>query len=98
MENEVVTIMPANTNSEPIKGNIKFCESHYEGTIQPIEFMQAQMNKDEFVGFLKGNIIKYVSRAGKKSSSTILTDLTKARRYLDWLIQVNSGEVINPRN
>ena len=35
-------------------------ESHYDGTIQPLEFMQAQMTQEEFRGFLKGNIIKYV--------------------------------------
>ena len=42
-------------------------DKHYAGTAhQPIEVMQANMTHNEFVGFLKGNIIKYVCRLGKK--------------------------------
>lgn len=75
----------------------KVNESHYGGSIQPLEFMQAQMSEDEFKGFLKGNIIKYVSRAGKKSSSAPIDDLRKAKRYLNWLIEVYEGKTVNPR-
>lgn len=100
MENEVISISSSNIEEIPTQTSIiyKPNEKHYEGSIQPIEFMQAQMSKDEFIGFLKGNVIKYVSRAGKKSSATMLSDLTKARRYLEWLIQTYMGDTINPRN
>lgn len=37
-----------------------------------------------FLGFYKGNIIKYILRANKKNG---LEDLKKARQYLDWLIE-----------
>ena len=37
------------------------------------------------LGFLEGNVIKYVARAGRKSDR--LSDLLKARRYLDWAIE-----------
>lgn len=40
------------------------------------------------LGFLEGNVIKYVARAGRKSDR--LSDLLKARRYLDWAIE-NEG-------
>ena len=58
---------------------------HYEGDIEPIDFMFAQMTREEFEGFLKGNIIKYVSRATRKGG---LEDYQKAKVYLDWLIDM----------
>lgn len=70
---------------------------HYSGGIQPIEFMQAQMDTSEFIGFLKGNIIKYVTRAGKKENTPAIKDLAKAKRYLDWLCETFEGKTINPR-
>lgn len=72
-------------------------ERHYGGRIQPLEFMQANMTKEEFIGFLKGNVIKYVSRAGKKENSDIKNDLAKAKRYLSWLEKAVSDDIINPR-
>ena len=82
-------------NLESVKKMYAPDESHYDGSIQPLEFMQANMNKDEFIGFLKGNVIKYVSRASKKGSSH--DDLLKAKRYLEWLILTNANQIINPR-
>lgn len=35
------------------------------------------------LGFCLGNVVKYISRAGRKASSTKLHDLQKARWYLD---------------
>lgn len=72
-------------------------ERHYGGRIQPLEFMQANMTKEEFIGFLKGNVIKYVSRAGKKENSDIKNDLAKAKRYLSWLEKAVNDDIINPR-
>lgn len=37
--------------------------------------------------YLRGNVIKYVVRAGKKNPETEREDLLKARKYLDWLIE-----------
>jgi hypothetical protein len=37
----------------------------------------------ENMNFLKGNVIKYVCRAGRKNPETELEDLLKARFYLD---------------
>jgi len=61
---------------------------HYHGfKIQPIEFIRANG-----LGFLAGNVIKYVCRYGLKDG---LGDLLKARQYIDWMIedcQVGAGE------
>lgn len=37
--------------------------------------------------FCSGNVVKYISRAGKKKGSDRLTDLKKARQYIDFLIE-----------
>lgn len=38
------------------------------------------------MNFEKGNVIKYVTRAGKKEGQNEVKDLKKARQYLDFLI------------
>lgn len=75
--------------------NSEFFDEHYDGRIQPIELMQAQMSHSEFRGFLLGNIIKYASRMGKKDSA--VKDAVKIARYADWLVQHEKKYVIDPR-
>jgi hypothetical protein len=67
-------------------------QPHYESQkIQPIEYMAATMKKDQFIGFLQGNVIKYISRADKKNG---IEDLRKAKVYLTWLIEYSEkGEI-----
>ena len=38
-------------------------QKHYQGLIQPIELMQELLSHKEFIGFCKGNMIKYAYRA-----------------------------------
>lgn len=66
---------------------------HYNDLpIQPIELMQTLLTTNEFIGFLKGNIIKYAMRAGHKGSPD--KDKAKAQQYTDWLYEfLDSGEV-----
>ena len=58
--------------------------SHYtDGKIEVIDFIQ-----DKHLDFARGNIIKYVARAGKKGDkSKELEDLKKARQYCDFAIR-----------
>lgn len=59
--------------------------SHYKDAgIQPIEYIFAND-----LGFCEGNVIKYVTRYGKKSG---VQDLKKARHYLDMLIEQLEGK------
>lgn len=48
-------------------------------------FEQGLLTKSELVGFIKGNIFKYVSRYQDKNG---LEDLQKAKTYLEELIQL----------
>ncbi len=58
-------------------------QEHYEGLeVQPIEVMLAMFTRDEMLGFLKGNIIKYRLRMGRKPGSD---DAAKLRQYRLWL-------------
>lgn len=66
--------------------------SHYAdsfGGIECIEAIEASMTTEEFKGFLKGNVQKYVWRYDKKRGAE---DLKKARWYLDRLIGIKELE------
>ncbi len=61
--------------------------SHYcDGGIETIDFIKAKLTENEFVGFCKGNAMKYISRAGKKNPDKIKEDLSKAVFYLNAVI------------
>ena len=62
---------------------------HYKTMpIQPWEVMEAVLTHEEFVGFLKGNVIKYSMRAGRKEGSD---DANKARHYMMKLREITGG-------
>ena len=57
---------------------------HYiVGGIETIDFIQAKLTPDEFRGYLKGNILKYTSRAGHKGDMD--TDIGKLVWYANKL-------------
>jgi hypothetical protein len=59
---------------------------HYTNkSIQPWDAMEDWMSEEKFLGYLQGNIIKYVARCDEKGGKT---DLEKARHYLDKLIEL----------
>jgi len=59
--------------------------SHYkEMEVTPWDVMQSVLTHQEFVGFLKGNIIKYAMRQGKKDSD----DAGKCNHYVQKLQEV----------
>lgn len=64
--------------------------SHYtDGRIEVIDFIQ-----DKKLNFCRGNIVKYVARAGKKGDKTKeIEDLKKARQYCDFEIKALEGRV-----
>lgn len=69
-------------------------DEHYSGYIQPIELMQEQMKPAEFMAYLRGNIIKYCSRFGKKTSN-IEDEARKIEKYAQWLHEVAKGQKIH---
>ena len=72
--------------------------SHYtSGKIEVIDFIT-----DQELDFCLGNVVKYVSRAGKKTEQGMtitekeIEDLKKARFYLDY--KIKQLEIINQSN
>jgi hypothetical protein len=56
---------------------------HYKDrAIQPVEYIHANG-----IGFFEGNVIKYCTRWRSKGG---LSDLRKARHYIDMLIELES--------
>lgn len=74
--------------TEPDK--IQIGGSHYvEQDVQPWEAMEAWLSHEQFTGYLRGNVIKYLARYDKKGG---VEDLKKAQHYLSKLImQTNRG-------
>ena len=62
--------------------------SHYnDGKIEVIDYIE-----DKNLGFHLGNVVKYVSRAGKKDKTKAVEDLKKARWYLEREITRMEGQ------
>jgi hypothetical protein len=58
---------------------------HYgQGNIECIEYIEDFLNQDEFIGYLRGNIAKYMHRFRYKNG---VEDLKKAQWYLNRLIK-----------
>ena len=69
--------------------DLQISGNHYKDmAIQPWELMESVLTHEEFVGFLKGNILKYSLRAGRKDGSD---DLGKAKHYMMKLAEVQDG-------
>ena len=73
----------------------EYYDKHYQSLYQPIEFMQENLTHVEFIGFLKGNIIKYVGRLGRKDEPS--KEVAKIKRYIQWLEKAVKNERINLR-
>ena len=70
--------------SDDVVNDVVNRPGHYrQGGVECIEAIESSMSRDEFQGYLKGNIEKYVWRYRYKNG---LEDLRKARWYLDRLI------------
>ncbi len=57
--------------------------AHYGGDTQfeTIKVLEAWLTPEQFSGFLRGNALKYLSRAGRKGD--VVEDLRKAAWYID---------------
>lgn len=66
--------------------NIKEVPPHYTvGDIETIDAIRAALTPEEFRGFCKGNILKYVWREQHKGKDT---DIAKAGDYVNFLLGI----------
>jgi len=64
---------------------------HYKTLdVEPWEAMKYLLTEDEFIGFLKGNIIKYSIRQGRKAGSN--DDGQKCLHYIQKLKEITDAE------
>jgi hypothetical protein len=49
--------------------NVNHPEHYKVGGIETIDFIKAKLTPEEFKGYLKGNVLKYASRAGHKNNA-----------------------------
>jgi hypothetical protein len=60
--------------------------AHYnQGSIECIEAMKIVLTPEEYRGYLKGNVFKYLWREKDKNGNE---DLRKGKSYYDWLIEL----------
>lgn len=71
---------PNNASSYQVGG-----EHYRKKRVQPWTAMESWMTKEEFEGFLRGNVIKYIARYKDKDG---LNDVYKAKHYLERLIEL----------
>ncbi len=80
---------------DDIKSGSAIDATHYQhGEKQPIEIMQDMLPKEQFIGFLRCNVLKYTLRLGYKGDS--LKDAQKGAQYAKWLCDALEGKKIKP--
>jgi len=62
----------------------KHYETHIKG-LEAIDIIYAALGPEKFVGYCRGNALKYLLRADAKNG---VEDLEKAAVYLDWEINI----------
>jgi len=75
-------------NEHPVFGEQNMVDNppHYNnGSIECIEAIEAMLNKDEYIGYLRGNALKYRWRFRYKKKP--FEDLRKARWYEERLMK-----------
>jgi hypothetical protein len=87
-ENELVKETEKRESAEKKANDRQVGETqHYKKlSIQPWDAMEEWLSPDEFRGYLIGNSLKYLARAGKKGSYR--EDIQKAHHYLEKLLEV----------
>ena len=75
-------------NADKRADDIQAGGSHYKDMgVQPWTVMEALLTREEFIGYLKGNLIKYGMRQGKKDSP----DADKWHHYNMKLKEIQNG-------
>lgn len=76
---------------EKVKVDVVNQPPHYTtGGIETIDFIEAKLLRDEYIGYLKGNVLKYASRLGHKGDA--VTDAGKLNWYTTRLARALGGE------
>lgn len=72
------------SDTKKVDDNVNHPSHYTDGKIECIDAIESSMSKEAFMGYCKGNIIKYVWRYEYKGG---VESLKKAKWYLDKLIE-----------
>lgn len=97
VEAKILSLPSGNIEAMPKDSTVESPNpDHYNNaSIQYIEFAQANLTKEEFIGAMKFTIMKYATRMGKKDAT--LCEAKKIERYSKWLRMAVEGLTIDPR-
>lgn len=86
---------PVPTGEEPVPQDYELVNhpAHYTpDSIECIDGLRVILTRDEFIGFLRGTIIKYQWRMGKKPGEDLLQEVQKCM----WYMQRLEDEIAQP--
>lgn len=73
-----------NANGDANSDAVNHPKHYTDGKIECIDYIEDKLTEDEFKGYIKGNVIKYLTRERLKNGTE---DLRKAKWYLDRLCE-----------
>ena len=80
--------MPAPKARPPKTDNVNRPKHYCKGGLECIQVIKAQLTPEQNIGYLYGNVLKYMWRWPEKNG---IEDLRKAKHYLEWLIESLEG-------
>ncbi len=83
---------PEDVPQEAVSDNVQHPNHYCTGGVECIAAIRASMDRDGFLDYCKGNVMKYVWRWRGKGG---LEDLKKAGVYLNWMIEELEGKKKN---
>jgi hypothetical protein len=69
--------------------NVNNPQHYRQGKVECIDAIESALGPEQFKGYLRGNLLKYLWRAEHKNG---LEDLKKAQWYLNRLISLNDDK------
>lgn len=65
--------------------NVEHPDHYTTGPVEAIEAIKSALTPEEYRGYLRGQILRYIWRAPYKGNYS--EDLQKAQQYLNWLCE-----------
>ena len=81
-------VLVKKNDSIPVRDNVNHPDHYTNGKIECIDYIQDKLTDDEFRGYIKGNVMKYITREKHKNGDE---DIKKAQWYLNRLVDVISN-------
>lgn len=77
-------------NQDPAHDPVKAPNHYTVGGLEVKEILKAKLTPEEYRGYCKGNIIKYLMRAEHKGNP--VQDYAKANQYSQWLVEHTASD------